>query len=75
MLKEQLLRQYLDFWRIDEPELPDRLLFFGHVASIGSTGVIEASALGDVAKGAIGRAMSFAESHYAQFTHSIGGSE
>ena len=74
MQKEQLLRDFLNFWGTDEPGLPDVLLFLGHVASVKCSGPIDVTTLGGITEDAMGRAMSFGESHYAQFARSIGAS-
>ena len=68
MSKKQLADDYLRFWNVDDPALPDLLLFVGHVASVPDSGPIDATAIGEVARGALGRAAAFAEDHFARFS-------
>ena len=73
MQKGQLLSAYLRFWTADEPQVPDMLFFFRHIASSAGSGPMDAARLGRIARAALGRAASFAERHYAQFARHTGG--
>ena len=66
MSRRQLAGDYLHFWNVDDPELPELLLFARHTASVLDSGPIDATAIGEVARGALGRAASFAEDHFAR---------
>ncbi|MYI83460.1 MAG: hypothetical protein F4056_09335 [Chloroflexi bacterium] len=72
MEKNQLVREYLNFWDADEPGLPEVLFFFAHRALIRSDASMDPSTLEETSRGALDRAISFAENHYAQFARRIG---
>ncbi len=72
MEKRQLLSSFLRFWSADEPQVPDMLFFLRHFASTRVGGPVDAAGLEETAHGALGRAASFAEDHYAQFSRCIG---
>ena len=78
MTRKQIADDFLHFRNVDDPELPDLLLFVGHVASVRASGLIDVTTIGEVARGALARAASFAEDHFARFSNgstSTGGAQ